>query len=110
MAGPALAFMNHGRWVAQCGTCPGAERVWPGGQIREIDRGPNAGRRFGVGADGVLHCGSCGNTTPVKFPDDRLAIEKILSRRPAFANRNWVPGESMDDLAAENLVNGLEVD
>jgi hypothetical protein len=101
----SYAFVNHGRWVAHCETdgCSGAERVWPGGQVREKD-----GRKFGVSRGGVLHCGNCGQTSRVVFPDDRSRITRILNRRPVPETRNWMPGEPTALLAEENKAHGLD--
>ena len=35
------------------------------------------------------------------FPVNRTEIEEILEKRP-LANRNWHPGESIEDLLKEN--------
>ena len=97
--------MNHGRWVAQCDTdgCAGAERVWPGGQIRE----KKDGRKYGITRD-VMHCANCGQTSSVTFPDERGRIDKLLARRPVPERRNWTPGEAIDLLAEENAAHGLD--
>jgi hypothetical protein len=100
----SYAFVNHGRWVAHCETdgCSGAERVWPGGQVREKD-----GRKFGVSRGGVLHCSNCGQTSKVLFPDERKRIDSLLARRPIPERRNWYPPESVEDLIEENKAHGL---
>jgi hypothetical protein len=38
------------------------------------------------------------------------AIEALLDRRPDAATRNWTPGETVDDLAAENRAHEIEHD
>ena len=97
--------MNHGRWVAQCDTdgCTGAERVWPGGQIRVT----RTGAEYGI-TGSVMHCANCGQTSRVTFPDDRAHIDKLLARRPVPETRNWTPGESFDLLAEENVAHDLD--
>ncbi len=84
-APPLLAYINHGRWLADC-ECKGAELVFD---------------------EGLLVCLSCFNKAHgyqprrVAFPEERLAIEALLERRP-LENQNWRPGESLAQLQAEN--------
>ena len=101
----SYAYVNHGRWVAHCDTddCAGAERVWPGGQIREN----RDGRKYGI-ARTVMHCANCEHTSRVTFPDDRKRIDKLLSRRPVPETRNWHPGETTAILLEENTAHGLD--
>lgn len=81
-----VAYVNHGRWVADC-PCAGAEVVSPGVDMR---------------------CGSCGMTSPVKFPKkaDQDRINGLLEKRPPM-NQNW-RGENVADLLGENIAKGLE--
>lgn len=91
--GSVAAVVNHGRWIARCPLCNGAEMV-----SRE-------GREF--------FCLSCGmqrngrQAMRVLFPEDGEAIEAALAPRP-IENRNWEPGETVDDLRGENRAHGLE--
>ncbi len=86
-----LAYVNHGRWLGKC-ECGGAEYVEPDQPI--------------------FMCCSCWNAgdahlwRPVVFPEEQRTIEALLLVRPAEA-RNWVPGEGLGDLAAENEAHGL---
>jgi hypothetical protein len=100
------AYKNQGRWVAHCSTdgCDGAERVWPGGQIRER----KDGRKYGISRSGVLHCANCGLTSEVSFPDDQGAIDRILACRPVPETRNWLPTDTVESLAEENMAHGLD--
>lgn len=77
------AYVNHGRWVADC-RCNGAELVAPGED---------------------LLCGSCGTTTPVKFPPNADEIDALLSKRLPV-NQNW-RGEDVTELIGENIAWGL---
>lgn len=43
----------------------------------------------------------------VIFPTERKEIEAILRRRP-IVGMGWKPGETLDDLRAENVQRGLE--
>lgn len=81
----ATAYVNHGRWVARCPTegCGSSLVVSP--------------------ADPRLLCPTCWKGYyPVDFPDDVDAIEAALGERPGELNRNWEPGETVQDLIAEN--------
>lgn len=89
----AFAYVNHGRWVADCPAgCGGAE----------------------LARDDVFMCRECGNITtrhqpvPLVWPSDEdvRAIEAALVVRP-FLNRNWNIDESIGRLLAENAMHGL---
>lgn len=109
------AEINHGRWIAICPDCGGAEYVSPYEQI--------------------FYCFSCGNAAnlgygrPVKFPINRKAIEAAVLERPVterrgtnkierallatpvlpMLSRSWKPGETVSDLrmqAAETIRRG----
>lgn len=103
----AYAYLNHGRWVAHCQTlnCNGAERLWPGGEIRHH---PNSGKPYGISGDGEMICDNCERTTTVIFPDDKSDIDKVVAQRPVLETRNWVPGETSEDLVEENVAHGLD--
>jgi hypothetical protein len=102
----AVAYVNQGRWVADC--------PFGCGTARGVARAVN------------YWCAGCGNTAvggqevAVTWPDDFDAIESVLVLRPTEANRNWspfarVPGrnrigeDAVKDLAVENLERGLPV-
>jgi len=86
------AEVNHGRWIAKCPFCAGAE----------------------LAMGDAFFCQSCkmvvngGRPISLNWPAARASIEHLLGKRP-LANRNWLPGESVDMLRAENLMHGLEV-
>ena len=84
--GTIEAYVNHGRWVADC-VCNGAELVAP---------------------EQEMVCGSCGARNQVKFPGPttRDKIEVALSRRELF-NQNWPIDETVDELVAQNIENGI---
>lgn len=83
---------QHGRWIAKCTDCSGAEYVDP--------------------ENPIFMCLSCMNRSiagqwrRVVFPRQKAAIEQALLARPA-AHRNWVPGETVADLHAENKRMGI---
>jgi len=90
------AQVNHGRWIAMCPFCNGAELV--------------------TEDDPVMMCLSCGNEAiggdflTVTFPDtaDRRKIEDALRERPQFL-QNWLPDETPKKIAIENWRAGLRV-
>lgn len=68
----ALAYVNFGRWIADCPMDCGSALQLTNGQ-------------------GVYHCGECGFTTEVDWPNNAGDIWEALSVRPAKRNRNWFP-------------------
>ena len=90
---PYPAIVDHGRWIAKCQNCNGAENVSED--------------------DPVMMCFSCGNEhlsgrlAVVQFPEDRKEAEELLMARPK-PMRNWLPHETVDDLRNENRVHGLD--
>lgn len=90
--GVAYAEANWSRWVARCpaGLCTNAVQVqrW---QPRFV-------------CDGA---GGCGWTTELVWPADPEAVEVLLAMRPDAKTRNWVPGETLNDLLADNTTHGV---
>jgi hypothetical protein len=84
---PIRARIDAGRWMfdCECGAGVAAHPDW------------QDSRCFGCG--NIYHA--------VVFPPDRAAIEALLLRRPV-AVRFWSPGETLADLAAENLAHGVD--
>lgn len=84
----AFAELNHGRWIVNCPACPNAFL-----ESQVPDMCPNCQTRI----------------TKVVAPDEkeRFEIYQVTSIRPE-ENRNWVPGESMSDLVAENIAYGVD--
>lgn len=83
------AQISHKRWVVACPSpgCYGAQLTAPDD------------RRF--------MCVECGNAAvgrkwrPVIWPEEHAQIGAILDERPADV-AHWSPGETLDDLRAEN--------
>lgn len=78
------AYINHGRWVAEC-VCGGGMGAW-----RE---------------NPVAACMDCGRIYGVEWPsdDDQIEAERLLLERPRPENRNWVPWqETVEHLSVEN--------
>lgn len=92
--GSIEAEINHGRWLARCPACHGAEEADPG--------------------EPIFYCLSCGNADnggqvmEAIFPDNMDLIEQALLIRPDMGSRNWSPGEKFDDLLRENAEHGLD--
>lgn len=76
------AYVSDNRWVADCPACHGGIACWPANH-----RGA---------------CLDCGRIYQIDFPRDRQRIEAALIQRPT-RNRNWLPGETVDQLIAENI-------
>lgn len=78
---------NHGRWVVECAYCPSAEAV-------------------SIGATTfVCRHELCPHYLEVQLcelPAEAVEIEKILVLRPDVQNRNWIPGETVEDLLVES--------
>lgn len=99
-AEPALAYVNplsdgSVRWIAECPACRAdgrtrAEYVWI--------------------STPLLFCVGCGNAgigarwRLVTVPRDRTGIERLLLARPDPLTRSWRPGETLEQLAAENVM------
>jgi len=85
--GTVDAYINWGRWVADCSAC-------------------NSGIACSPGVDTVI-CTDCGAKYSVVFPAEIERIEQALLAR-ALRNRNWEPDETADDLEDENKRHGVE--
>ncbi len=86
------AYVNHGRWVADCPFCPSAQVVSP------------ADPRFlCAGSDGCANSKVQGSFAQVVFPADLELIEQALLLRPDRKNRNWTT-ESVAVLLEENTL------
>lgn len=84
----AIAYINESKWVADCPSewCRGAELIAPGHDML---------------------CADCGMVSKVKWPKDRVEIERLLNLRPDPFRRNWLPHETVNDLLAENIEHGI---
>lgn len=86
------AYVNHGRWVADCPDCNGAELVKLGSIFR-----CNTG----------IHYGSCpAFEYMVLFPPHWEIIQTVLSVRPMI-NRNWDSRDTVEKLKRDNFAHGL---
>lgn len=99
--GRALAVVAAGRWRVLCPTCGNAEAAHTssGGRVE------------------LYRCSRCHNSAAGKRPFQVLwpsreqagRIERILACRPQLETRNWIPGESLHMLCAENVQHGCAV-
>lgn len=103
MSGSVRAYVNHGRWVADCSRefCNNAMQLTAG--------------------QGAFRCSNCGLDAAVVWPPDADEIWRVLERRPVPQTRNWFPldhdlavragiehGQSVADLLAENEWHGVK--
>lgn len=91
--GSLLVEVNHGRWIVNC----------PCGSAQDASR---TDRRFWC-----IECGNVlfdGKWAPVKWPSNAVEIEVELERRIFLHNRNWKPGETLEDLREEAHTHPLE--
>ena len=92
------AYVNSGRWIAECPDCHSAQVI------------SDKTRDFWC-----LHCGNASIDfmwRHVRMPRDRKPIEDTLIRRPAARSdraltRNWLTDETVEDLEAENVTHGV---
>lgn len=92
--GDIRAYVNHGRWLAEC---------------------PSAGCGGAVitdSSDPLFLCYQCGRGWyNVIFPPQKTTIEALLLVRPRIGNhpstRNWIPGETVADLVRQNQERGI---
>jgi hypothetical protein len=98
---PLPVFLSWGKWVAKCPRpgCFNAEQFGPTGQG---DVGGLTGESFWCRE----MFGGCGLRCPVAWPGNVDSIEFMVRSRPVAA-RNWLPGETVEDLLRENLEHGL---
>lgn len=90
-AEPSYAFVNFGRWIAECpqDRCTGTSPVWI--------NGPH-----------LFLCIVCANLgirqrfRRVIVPDNWQDIESILFERHIYTERNWIPALTVADLLVEN--------
>lgn len=87
-----VAYLNNGRWVADCPNCRNGLPIHPE-WTKTACRGNGCGRIF----------------INVVVPENWRAIESTVTMRPV-ANRNWQDGESVEFLQGENVLHGYGED
>jgi hypothetical protein len=95
----AVVYVSWGLWVADCPRpdCRGAEH---------FGHAPITGAVGGLTQVGFA-CARCGLVCPSQWPDNAEDIWRLLQQRPIEETRNWMPGEELADLVAENIAHGL---
>jgi hypothetical protein len=85
------ARAHRGIWIADC-VCRSASRLY----------------RMQPG----FICPECGARIEVEWPSEEMVygIERLLLMRPDPLNQNWLPGETLQDLAWENGAHGVFTD
>lgn len=101
------AYYNYGRWVVDCpaSDCYAALRVSEASSVVSVWMVCDCGDESACDHQQI----PCGRAFEVALPDDRQDIEAVTGLRPRRANRNWVPGETVRDLQAENLRHGVRI-
>lgn len=88
------ALANHGRWIAECPDCHGAQLTAPD--------------------DPRFMCVECGNASvgglwrPVVWPKDHAAISDMLDARPKHL-ANTTHGQTVADIRKENKQIGADL-
>jgi hypothetical protein len=101
-AQPLDVEVNAGLWIWRC----------PCG-LGSVDD-PPIGGGIAFAATPLGWCARCQNVEtvgrwrPLRFPPERLEIERVLAARPDPSTRNWWPGETVGELVAENVAHGIE--
>jgi len=81
------AFINQSRIMARCDVC---------------------GNVMAINLDDSFLCMQCFNyqnkflPRPINYPKDILEIMKLLEKRTTQQSRNWMPGDSVKRIKAEN--------
>lgn len=117
------AYYNHGRWVADCPNCNSAEQVndstvficseeypyvsYAGKSKADVD--PHRVMLIHEGKQSLAKAKQDNEIYDIVFPEFRSEIERVLSARPPV-NRNWLIGETIDDLVEQNRAHGITVE
>ncbi len=89
-----VVYASWGLWVADCPNCPNAEHY---------GAHPQTGYTGGLKKT-VFRCSACFTEGRPAWPGNLKQIEALLSVRSSPANRNWTPGETIEQLAADNKI------
>lgn len=95
----AVVYVSWGLWVADCPRpdCLGAEH---------FGHAPITGAVGGLTQVGFA-CARCGLVCPCAWPENAADIWALLRQRPREETRNWMPGEELQNLLAENIAHGI---
>ncbi len=94
----ALAYINQGRWVAQCAACPNAVLV-------------SKGYPYMICSN--VSCGLDAWQAVVMPLKDFEVLGELVMRRPNVENQNWelgdlYEGDPVDYIKLENRLHGIE--
>lgn len=89
ITGMARAYVNYGRWVADCPVDCGCALALQPGQA-------------------IFSCVECHTVTQIDWPGNPDEIWEALSKRPAPRTRNWYP-EGHDLAVRANVPHGQTV-
>ncbi len=102
----AVVYLNHGRWVAECPKCRQGEH-WDSNMGHwDVLIGGRFQYYGGLSAH-HFRCSNCYLQCRAVWPEQREAIWDITKQRPVPQTRNWLPGETVDDLRRENEEHGV---
>lgn len=87
-----MARVDHGRWLVECDYCKSAQLV-----------GDEDLRFFCINCSNISNDGKW---REIVWPENAEEIENVLAVRP-IDNRHWSPGETIDELKAENVAHDL---
>lgn len=95
----ATVYVSWGLWVARCPApdCLGAEHY---------GHAPASGVVGGLTPAG-FRCASCGLVCRSAWPANAEDIWAVLALRPMVNTRNWMVGETLEELVLENAAHGL---
>lgn len=110
----ARAYVYSGEWVADCPRgCGNVEYLYDLANPQDLT-GPRTRQKP------QFYCSYCRLITGIEWPHDMESIMEVLGLRPIPHTRNWYPeghdtalqfriphGQSVDDLRAENVENGV---
>lgn len=93
-AGEVAPQVIRSQWVVECPWCAGAIVVNPGSWYLCVE---------------CLNADNSGKVARIIDPPDRTEVERLLNLRPNFQNRNWLTGETVENIRAENIAHGIGV-
>ncbi len=104
-------FVNHGRWLVDCSADDCQAVLFADRPLFPEDNYGTLSLRCICNDESVCDHPSipCGAPIVAVFPDNKGDIDVLMNRRPRRENRNWKPGETVDQLKRENLLQGVRI-
>lgn len=100
-----LPWRDPWRWTGSLPSVRVAQGAW------QIECATGCGNFPSVSPEwGIALCYDCGAVYEDIMIPEAAEIERLLVRRQRLANRNWLPGETVADLARGNAAHGLGAD